>query len=1242
MARGPLQKPDIPTNPSPKPPKPILTNPLGGVSNPAGVTRPKKKPKRTKPVQTSPLGGTKNPAQLRVPKKTTSADVVRRDINKPTKTKDTQALLKRYGFLNAQRIQDARKIAEGARIDRMVTPLGPGPAPGPSVRDQLQALVGSILYPTPSQSVHTPVSFTPSQRAAIGGADLAVRPLEVWGYSAAQAAMHPGTTIGDVRQFASGTAKALGAIAYAVQAQDPKVIETVAKATLANYVRQYGPDWKKAARQDPLFNLMDAAAVGSGGARLLSIARDMPELGLKGAWKASFHPDTAGRYRTVTDEYGRTQQFRYGSSPIMRAVQDGYDAVSHRLPGRVSLGEDFKVGVPGSASRRVARQIAKDSNRLRRRDTAKIAPYVDFVQKPAVDFAFSPGAHAANDVGQIRLFYEAQLPPELRNNEGLGMIRDALSRERDQAAEFIGVSEHMGSVANADELRKVTLLTERIQEIDAAMKFVPNERYAAALDAVDELTAIVEDFHQRGLDAAKQAENADKFASRRDRFAQWVVHGIDPGTEGAPAMGVTAFMPHRRASPKGSGVSAGFNPRTGTIVTPSDASRLRLDKFNNLDLMRMGEIAPDPTLLVRHANAAIGISVMDTVRDSLWQIGVPVPMGNPLPQHGFLIRDRNAPAPDRFFNNLSSEDAKAVERAMNEYRADTIADLGNDRPDVLVAGGWARKDEHGNLLMDTEGVRWVPEDAVNQLVHFLGGADARRMRGRATKAGQAIDVTENLVKIALLYSNPGYYAANLFGNMVFLALQSDPVRGGKALIDAARLHKNDPRTWTGITTEMGEGIAASLISDASGDGILGKALAGQHRIAQAAGVADRGPRVAAWIYEARQRGYKTPEDWKALLESDSPDAVQMKNTIQEAAAQQMVDFDQLTPLEKTYLRRLIFIYPWIRGSVAWSAKFAASKPAKTALLGAAGNAAAQVSDKNLGAPQDSVLPSFLNGAFVGKSNGRTARVVNAASVSPFGTLGNVLQTLSGDTKYDIPYDLIHPLIQSGIRVLQGQDAYGRHVGVGKSARNEAVNLIPGFSTNKYLLDPGSQSKVYDNQGRLVSFARRATRVGAFDVNLAAAKKSRAGEQRPGKAGNTERLDLQKWQKDSADFAAKVGLDAVPPRIVAARKAKYDYQMAQKRLLKDLNLKSLGGDNAGENQSELATERRQAALKIAVLRTNARKLGLDPKIADVMENALKQNKKYEVVREINNDLDGLLGFNDLSSWDSDVRQSRRAA
>jgi hypothetical protein len=214
-------------------------------------------------------------------------------------------------------------------------------------------------------------------------------------------------------------------------------------------------------------------------------------------------------------------------------------------------------------------------------------------------------------------------------------------------------------------------------------------------------------------------------------------------------------------------------------------------------------------------------------------------------------------------------------------------------------------------------------------------------------------------------------------------------------------------------------------------------------------VIDDSFRVAAWRQSATKLGYRTDKQVQALFDDASVErpfkgkvlqqeskAEKALGKIRDEAEQLMLDFDSMSPWERTYLQRIIFLYPFMKASAKYPVMFAGERPITAGLVTEAGAQGEKFAEKEnvLGPRPD--LPLWLAGYARGPGG-----YVNVGSLSPFNQPTQLLQSLMGiggpaEVGVQRPGDYMNPLFQMILDMARQQNAYGRDSNVAAIAKDE--------------------------------------------------------------------------------------------------------------------------------------------------------------------------------------------------------------
>lgn len=388
------------------------------------------------------------------------------------------------------------------------------------------------------------------------------------------------------------------------------------------------------------------------------------------------------------------------------------------------------------------------------------------------------------------------------------------------------------------------------------------------------------------------------------------------------------------------------------------------------------------------------------------------------------IRDANT-IPDK----LREVVAKLDEGVFNQSDADMLP---KDMQDMIRA---LYPDSRDLTTEDIPHVKWIDSRLVGQL-------GPPHVAGWPARIASAIN---SPFRFAALYLRPAY-ALNLLGNASMMVFDQGFLNSIETTARAMALEKTDgARSASTIRALVGAGKSKSYVTGSAGK--VSRAVAEfWNRFA------DRDERVASWLYYADRKGYKTPADRAALLADEDKKGDLAEVT--RRANKSLVEFDNLTPLEKNTLRHIIFVYPWVRGSAVWSLRAIMEHPAKTDLLAHLGQQEIQNDPLLSSAPEWFKQAGYFP---IGWNGDGTPKVVNLSSLNTFSTFGQFLGVIRdlavGDNANSVASDLLGPAVTVAIQTATGRDEYGNQFpgGAGIGALKALFQQLPQlqrFETKK--------------------------------------------------------------------------------------------------------------------------------------------------------------------------------------------------
>jgi hypothetical protein len=233
----------------------------------------------------------------------------------------------------------------------------------------------------------------------------------------------------------------------------------------------------------------------------------------------------------------------------------------------------------------------------------------------------------------------------------------------------------------------------------------------------------------------------------------------------------------------------------------------------------------------------------------------------------------------------------------------------------------------------------------------------------------------------------------------------------------------------------------------------------------------------------------------------------------------MVDYQRLGPWERTVLKRLMFVWTWIRGGTRYPFRFALDHPIRSAGLAyiAAGEPGApdrlQV-NKPVNEYLAEGMPPWLEGAIdVGGG-----KVLPTRNISPVSTPWEIAQTIRDRPGARTPFEMANPLIRAGVDVLSDQTRYGQEVGRLEALRQAGEGLEPPLERTVREAAQGSGSALYPDDATWYGRLARSSRVVPIRVDAEEAYNARV---RAGMESHTAQFRHESHDAGLGDPPAKV-------------------------------------------------------------------------------------------------------------------------
>lgn len=416
-----------------------------------------------------------------------------------------------------------------------------------------------------------------------------------------------------------------------------------------------------------------------------------------------------------------------------------------------------------------------------------------------------------------------------------------------------------------------------------------------------------------------------------------------------------------------------------------------------------------------------------------------------------------------------------------------------------VPDGWRILHRDGKLHKDLENVKtWLEEDAVvlfgrekalddtSRVVTELQSLTddgifaapapvANELLAEFRKANEFVakyDNATNVWRKATLTLRPVWITGNLIGQMGLLIATHGFIKGGAAYMQAVRmgtkgslLGKVAPDVESAglvrdALQEMGRHQGKSLVSVAARRAMGQKGAAARHGISEAWGSLDKItqfnawltddiPRRAAFLAEIKPHVKRIQKETGMSFEQAALSWLDDPKVVDSLAAKvtgDLVDFRSLTQFERSYMRRLMPFWSWVRGATGRTWRLAMDEPWK---VWAGVNAAQWGIEEN--EEQFGDLPDFLKGMLpAGEGEDGQQRIVASQSINPFGTFGDVAGILKSASVGDVqiggsnPASMANPFLKSLVETFTNRDLfYGTPLDYGAGGEGNGP-LPPGY------------------------------------------------------------------------------------------------------------------------------------------------------------------------------------------------------
>ena len=504
-------------------------------------------------------------------------------------------------------------------------------------------------------------------------------------------------------------------------------------------------------------------------------------------------------------------------------------------------------------------------------------------------------------------------------------------------------------------------------------------------------------------------------------------------------------------------------------------------------------------------------------------------------QRRYVREGAYSPDTKEFIDTIEGKTSEGIRLSRKERK-----ELAN-RGDKVRKWAFPDMDTQQALASAAKGeVRFVDERTLGGLnkPEAIGGGAFRPL-------GTVFDEINSAQQIAILFLKPAYLTPNLIGQTALSLIQQGPAAPWNLSKAAGLFRKLTPEDQSKVRAGIGQGFAQSL------DARQGRVFTPvRNRMAQAySKVLDSPFRWPAFYHEAAKLGYDTPQKIKGLLNDAAKrdDMIEVFKRTRDA----MIDYSDLTPWEQRLIRRVIFFYPWVKGSTVYTARFVRDRPVLAAGTAQAARVGMEKAERQLGPG-----PWYGRGTFKVGGTEDQPLVVNPQAAGLFGSgvqaIESVQNLIEGKPKAagSSITDLLSPAAQLPRQILDPQDPLlGYELPFLEAMKRQYVSNLPQARLIKELREPteGETDVLYPT-------SRRGA-VTKFGVGTIAP--------RP--------MNRDEWQERAADDR-KVGLD---PAERAYRRV-FDERMSFWNAAKDVAPEALKGGRLPEDLREAFN--RKAALE----------------------------------------------------------------
>ena len=358
--------------------------------------------------------------------------------------------------------------------------------------------------------------------------------------------------------------------------------------------------------------------------------------------------------------------------------------------------------------------------------------------------------------------------------------------------------------------------------------------------------------------------------------------------------------------------------------------------------------------------------------------------------------------------------------------------------------------------INSGGVKWVDKRELGS-INRPGPLAGTSANPGFAKTMSVVDTINQAEKTATIYLRLGHILTRGANNFVFNLVQQGFL-APKNLARSARISTTlSKEAAHRLDAVMGEGYIRSLGNVGPGKLVTGKVQRFYEKFV------DLPFRRASFLHEAAREGFKSAKDVTRLL-TDGSEHDALLRVVQRANSE-IIDYARLGPVERDFIRRIVFIYPWMKGATIYGGHFLGEHPLQAMVYGQLGQGQARRNEKELGS-----LPSYLQGIFKVGGSKQSPTIVNPKVINQFGTPADVLEALEGAvTGHPEKAYQLREFLMPAYAAAAGENSTGKNPPKGVEGFLRGLyNQTPEYLLAQRLLHPPAKS----GHPRIYPYTRR--------------------------------------------------------------------------------------------------------------------------------------------------------------------------